>query len=57
MVKTSLKVGQSAPDFSLLDQEGNWTCLEDLRGKWVILYFILEIIHQDAALRQRISVV
>lgn len=42
MVKTSLNslnVGQSAPDFCLLDQEGNRTCLEDFRGKWVILYF------------------
>ncbi len=39
MVKTSLKVGQSAPDFCLLDPEGNMTCLEDFRGKWVILYF------------------
>lgn len=39
MVKTSLKVGQHAPDFCLLDQEGNKTCLEDLRGKWLILYF------------------
>lgn len=34
-----MKVGQSAPDFCLLDQDGNRTCLEDLRGKWVILYF------------------
>jgi len=39
MVKTSMKVGQSAPDFCLLDQEGNQTCLEDFRGKWVVLYF------------------
>jgi Peroxiredoxin len=39
MVKTSLKVGQSAPNFCLLDQEENRICLEDLRGKWVILYF------------------
>lgn len=39
MVKTSLKVGQPAPDFCLLDQDGNRTCLEDLRGKWVVLYF------------------
>ena len=39
MVKTSLEIGQSAPDFCLSDQEGNRTCLEDFRGKWVILYF------------------
>src|SRR5665647_1321836 len=39
MAKTSLKVGQYAPYFCLSDQEGNRTCLEDLRGKWVVLYF------------------
>jgi peroxiredoxin Q/BCP len=39
MVKTSLEVGQSAPDFCLPDPEGNRTCLEDFRGKWVVLYF------------------
>lgn len=39
MAKTSLKVGQYAPDFCLSDQDGNRTCLEDLRGKWVVLYF------------------
>ena len=39
MEKTSLKVGQFAPDFCLLDQEGNQTCLENFRGKWVILFF------------------
>lgn len=39
MPKTSIVVGQSAPDFCLPNQEGNRTCLEDLRGKWVILYF------------------
>jgi thioredoxin-dependent peroxiredoxin len=39
MVKTSLKAGQSAPEFCLLDQEGSQTCLEDFRGKWVIFYF------------------
>ncbi|AKB73760.1 Thiol peroxidase, Bcp-type [Methanosarcina lacustris Z-7289] len=39
MVKTSLKSGQLAPDFCLSDQDGNRTCLEDLKGKWVVLYF------------------
>lgn len=39
MAKTSLKAGQYAPDFCLLDQEGNYTCLRDFRGKWVVLYF------------------
>lgn len=39
MVKTSLKAGQPAPDFCLLDQGGSQTCLKDFRGKWVVLYF------------------
>ena len=39
MVKTSLKSGQLAPDFCLSDQDGNRTCLESFRGKWVVLYF------------------
>jgi peroxiredoxin Q/BCP len=39
MVKTSLESGQLAPDFCLSDQDGNRTCLENLRGKWVVLYF------------------
>jgi peroxiredoxin Q/BCP len=39
MAKTSLESGQVAPDFCLPDQEGNRTCLEDLRGKWVVLFF------------------
>jgi thioredoxin-dependent peroxiredoxin len=39
MAKTSIKIGQLAPDFCLPDQDGNKTCLEDFRGKWVVLYF------------------
>jgi peroxiredoxin Q/BCP len=39
MAKTSLEVGQSAPDFCLVDQEETLIHLEDLRGKWIILYF------------------
>jgi peroxiredoxin Q/BCP len=39
MVKTSLEIGQYAPDFCLLDQEGSKACLLDFRGKWVVLYF------------------
>ena len=39
MAKTSIEAGQSAPDFCLPDQDGDRTCLEDFRGKWVVLYF------------------
>lgn len=32
-------VGQSAPDFRLQDQKGDWHTLAQERGKWVVLYF------------------
>ncbi len=34
-----LKVGQKAPDFSLMDDSGNKVKLADLKGKKVVLYF------------------
>lgn len=34
-----LTVGDRAPDFSLLDGDGNRITLADLRGKTVVLYF------------------
>ncbi|GAB4135340.1 MAG: thioredoxin-dependent thiol peroxidase [Cyanobacteria bacterium J069] len=34
-----LKPGDSAPDFSLPDGNGNTVNLKDLQGKWVVLYF------------------
>jgi thioredoxin-dependent peroxiredoxin len=39
MPKTSIVAGQSAPEFCLPDQDGGRICLEDFRGKWVVLYF------------------
>jgi peroxiredoxin Q/BCP len=33
------KLGTSAPDFKLQDQNGKWHTLADYRGKWVALYF------------------
>ena len=36
---TKLKTGQKAPDFALLDTDGNKVKLSDLRGKSVVLYF------------------
>lgn len=34
-----MKVGQTAPDFTLPDQDGNSVTLSDLRGQPVVLYF------------------
>lgn len=35
----SVKIGQEAPLFSLLNSAGKKIALADFRGKWVILYF------------------
>jgi peroxiredoxin Q/BCP len=32
-------VGETAPDFRLQDQNGEWQSLESYRGQWVALYF------------------
>ncbi len=34
-----ITVGQKAPDLCLPDMDEKETCLADLRGKWVVLYF------------------
>jgi peroxiredoxin Q/BCP len=34
-----LNIGEPAPQVCLPDQNGNEVCLEDLLGKWVVLYF------------------
>ncbi len=34
-----LNLGDTAPDFSLLDAQGDRISLTDLRGKWIVLYF------------------
>lgn len=34
-----LKEGDKAPHFCLPDQNNKKVCLEDLKGKWVVLYF------------------
>lgn len=36
---TTLKTGDKAPDFSAIDQRGNFISLESLKGKKIILYF------------------
>ena len=34
-----INTGQTAPNFNLQDQNGNWHTLNNYRGKWVVLYF------------------
>jgi peroxiredoxin Q/BCP len=41
MSEKELDIGDSAPDFCLPNQEGKEVCLEEHRGKWVVLYFTL----------------
>ena len=36
---TELKIGNTAPEFALLDQDNKKVTLMDLKGKWVVLYF------------------
>jgi len=38
-VADEVRAGQPAPDFELLDQNGQLHSIEDYRGKWVALYF------------------
>ncbi len=35
----NLSVGDQAPDFQLLDQQGKQHTLSDYQGQWVLLYF------------------
>ena len=39
MTELRLAPGSTAPDFTLLDQDGSPVRLEDLRGEKVVLYF------------------
>ncbi|RJF74578.1 peroxiredoxin [Deinococcus cavernae] len=36
---SKLQLGQPAPDFSAVSDDGQTISLHDLRGKWVVLYF------------------
>lgn len=36
---SKLQLGQPAPDFSTVSDDGQTISLHDLRGKWVVLYF------------------
>jgi peroxiredoxin Q/BCP len=39
MEKNGLKIGDRAPEFTLVDQNENKISLKDFKGKWVVLYF------------------
>ena len=34
-----LEIGQKAPEFCLPDTNGNAVCLNDFKGKWIVVYF------------------
>ena len=34
-----INTGQTAPNFNLQDQNGNWHTLDNYKGQWVILFF------------------
>ena len=36
---TTLNIGDKAPDFCLLNQDGEEICLDSFKGDWVVLYF------------------
>ncbi len=37
-----LAEGTIAPDFTLPDQHGNPVSLEDLRGRWLVMWWFVE---------------
>lgn len=39
MTDPKIQPGQPAPDFCLPDQDQKQTCLKDLKGQWIVLYF------------------
>ena len=34
-----INTGQTAPNFNLQDQNGNWHTLDNYKGQWVVLFF------------------
>ena len=38
-MKKTLEVGNNAPDFSIINQNGKTIGLDDLSGKWSVIYF------------------
>lgn len=39
MAKITLKVGEKAPNFALMGNDGQWHKLSNFRGQYVVLYF------------------
>ena len=37
IASAEIKTGQTAPNFNLQDQNGNWHTLDDYKEKWVVL--------------------
>ncbi len=36
------QIGDKAPSFEALDQDGNWVTLADFKGKWLVLAFFIK---------------
>ena len=43
---TSLKIGDKAPNFTSVDQDGNAISLSDYKGKKLVLFFYPKAIHR-----------
>ncbi len=39
MAQKKLEIGEKAPEFCLPNQDGEEVCLNNYKGKWVVLYF------------------
>ena len=50
-----INTGQTAPNFNLQDQNGEWHTLDNYKGKWVVLFFIQRIRHQAVQLKHATS--
>ena len=50
MMNGNVKIGQKAPDFDAITSCGPIS-LNDYKGKWLVLFHILEILHQFVLLK------
>lgn len=51
VISKTLKVGDSAPDFTLPDQNGNSVSLHDFKGKNVVIYFYPKAMTPDCTVQ------